>query len=219
MCVCVYIYRYKERWHRRDLQMHSRRVLLMNYPMLRYSRCTKTPVTVSIFLCPAVVFPLHCSGLSWTLVILQVFYPMHPNLLPVEKSTLFKHPQWWQRFCSEIVLKEKSIHVSGTLFLVTLLLLYQIAFAHMHTERKQRTVSIKSEYMLWKWNDLCLSMVPAKYDILLPMAFCPNISPLNIPQGLTATVKCIDGCFMEVLYLFYIHSMKVTLQVMKEIEY
>lgn len=62
-------------------------------------------------------------------------------------------------------------------------------------------------------------MALAKYNVLLPMVFCPNLSPLNIPQGLTDTVKCIDGCFMEVLYLSYIHSMKVTLQVMKEIEY
>lgn len=73
--------------------------------------------------------------------------------------------------------------------------------------------------MCKKGNDLCLSTVLVKYNIRLPMASCPNLSPLKTPQALTAIVKRIDGCFVEVLYLFYIHSMKVTLQVMKEIEY
>lgn len=65
-------------------------------------------------------------------------------------------------------------------------------------------MATKNEHVLWKWNAL------AKYNVPQPMASCPKFSPWNIHQELTARVKYIDGCFSEVLYLFYIYSLKVT---------
>lgn len=131
--------------------------------------------------------------------------PSHPpsELLPV-KWRQVQHPWWGQKILSKLGLKEKTTYISKTVFSSN-----SASFVPNHLcihlfQGKSRTVATKNEYVLWKWNALCLSTVLEKYYILPPMASCPNLSPLNIPQGLTATVKCIDGCFSQLLYLLYI---------------
>lgn len=184
-------------------------MVLINRPTLSYLGCPKSLVRVLVFLSFGSVLPLHYSGLPWILFILHVLQSINFQATSTQMGTS-KHHDGDRAYFLNLFSEKRTTHIPGTVFLVTSLVLFQIAFAHIY-KRSYRIVDIRNEYVLCTWNALCLSIVLAKYNILPPRASFPNLSPLNMPQGLIATVKCIDGCLREVLSLFYSYSMNVTL--------
>lgn len=125
------------------LQMHSywECVLLMNCPALRWPGCPKTPVSLSPSLscyCPSFALQWLPNTLRSTCA------PSHApsELLPV-KWRHVQHPWWGQKIISKLVLKEKTTYISETIFLVTVLVLFQITFAFIYSKENQEQWPLK----------------------------------------------------------------------------
>lgn len=164
----------------------------------------------SVGLSPGAIFPLPTVGYPELPSFCMCSIPCSHRLLPIKWGPS-KHLWWWQRVLSELALKGRTTHISETIFLVTLLALFQIAFAHVCTRRKLRTVSIKNEICAPKMKRSLPVNSVGKIEYSATYGFLPQLLTFKHTPGMTATVKRIDGCFREVLCLFYIHSMKVTL--------
>ena len=204
----IYIYRYVERCHMRDITN-----ALMRACVIDELSCTevfnmpKDPCyIVSVLLSPGVIFPLHYSGC-----------PKHSSLymcsIPCtiqSNGGMSKHPWRGQSSLWTCSQREDYPHLGNHISSNSATFVPNCLCTHLFQEKIESSGHQKWVCAL-KMKCSWPSTVLAKYNILPPMASCPNLSPLNIPQELTATVKCIGGCFSEVLYLYYIYSMKMTL--------
>lgn len=64
------------------------------------------------------------------------------ELLPV-KWRHVQHPWWGQKILSKLILKEKTTYISETMFLVTVLVLFQITFAFIYSKENQEHWPLK----------------------------------------------------------------------------